>query len=109
MKTWIAKNERPLVVPFDERTIGDVFGQAKLGIVLFNGADSNVLLNFFQEAAKDYSNTDGAPIIFTEISSANEHLANFADYIKVNDKKSPIVMIKAEAQQKFVMRSEVTK
>lgn len=71
LKKWITNNERPLVVPFDERTIGDVFGSGKTGIVLFNGADSNVLLNFFQEAAKEYSNTDGAPVIFTDIGSTN--------------------------------------
>lgn len=48
LKNWVAKNQRPLIVPFDERTIGDVFGSQKLGVVLFNGEDSETLLNSFK-------------------------------------------------------------
>jgi hypothetical protein len=49
---WIKANERPIVVPFDERTIGDMFSQAKAGICLFNKDNSNVLLDAFTESAK---------------------------------------------------------
>lgn len=44
IKNWIAKHERPSVVPFDERTIGDIFGSGKKGLVLFNGESSTELL-----------------------------------------------------------------
>ena len=37
IKNWISKNERPPVVPFNERTIGDIFSSGKKGVVLFNG------------------------------------------------------------------------
>jgi len=37
VKTWIEKNERPPVVPFDERAIGTIFSSGKKGVVLFNG------------------------------------------------------------------------
>ena len=43
LKNWIGHNERPYVVPFDERTIEGMFGSGKAGVVLFNGADSSVL------------------------------------------------------------------
>ena len=109
LKNWIAKYQRPPVVNFDERTIGDMFGSSKLGIVLFNGADSSVHLDAFTEAAKAYSETDGQSLIFTEIKSSNEHLKNFADYIKINHEKSPLVMINASGQEKFVFKGELTK
>ena len=39
--SWIVKNQRPLVVQFDERTIGDIFTSKKFGAVLFNGENSD--------------------------------------------------------------------
>ena len=108
LQAWISRNERSIVVPFDERTIQDVFGQAKTALVLFNGANSNVLLTSFQEAAQQYSSTDGPAMIFTEINAENEHLANFADYIKIKHEKSPVVLIKAKDQVKYVMKGEAT-
>lgn len=45
MKNWIQKYDRPPVVPFDERTIGEMFASAKKGVVLFNGDSSKDLLN----------------------------------------------------------------
>jgi hypothetical protein len=52
LEAWVKANERPIVVPFDERTIGDMFSQAKPGICLFNKENSNVLLDAFTESAK---------------------------------------------------------
>lgn len=51
LSAWVAKNQRPPVVPFDDRTIGDIFGQQKLGLVLFNSEADNVLLSAFTDAA----------------------------------------------------------
>lgn len=65
LSVWINKNQRPVVVPFDERTISDIFGSRKLGAVLFNSENNNVLLDAFTGAAKAYSETDGASLIFT--------------------------------------------
>jgi hypothetical protein len=63
---WIKTNERPIVVPFDERTIGDMFSQAKPGICLFNQGNSNVLLDAFTESAKAAKEA-GKQLIFTHI------------------------------------------
>lgn len=52
LKNWITKNQRPLVVPFDERTISDVFSSKKIAAVLFNADDSKDLLETFTTAAK---------------------------------------------------------
>lgn len=54
IKKWISKNERPAVVPFDERTIGDMFSSGKKGVVFFNGDSNEETLNAFTEAAKAY-------------------------------------------------------
>ena len=50
---WIAKNERPLVVPMDERTIGDMFSSKKPGLVLFNHLDSKSWFNELEAAASE--------------------------------------------------------
>ena len=65
LKNWIGHNERPFVVPFDERTIEGMFGNGKVGVVLFNGGDSAVLTDALLETSKDYAQTDGKPLIFT--------------------------------------------
>lgn len=36
LESWIRQNERPIVVPFDDRTIGEMFSKSKPGICLFN-------------------------------------------------------------------------
>lgn len=54
IKSWISKHERPPIVPFDERTIGDMFGSGKKGLVLFNADSSDELLQAFTDAATSY-------------------------------------------------------
>lgn len=54
IKGWISKHERPPVVPFDDRTIGDMFGSGRKGVVLFNGDSNDELLQAFTDAAKEY-------------------------------------------------------
>ena len=109
LKSWLAKNQRPLVVAFDDRTIGEMFSSQKKGLVLFNGADDNVLLEAFTSAAQEYSAGDSAPLVFTEINSKSEHLANFANYIKINHQTNPVILVSAGEQIKYVMSGEVTK
>ena len=109
LKAWVAKNQRPLVVPFDERTIGDMFGQQKKGLVLFNGQNNNVWIEAFTAAAQEYASTDGEALVFTEINDKSEHLDNFANYIKIDHKTNPVVVIEAGSQAKYVMNTEVTK
>ena len=48
-------------------------------------------------------------MIFTEIAGSNEHLQNFADYIKISHEKSPVVMINSKEQKKYVFKGEVGK
>lgn len=52
LKAWLQKHDRPLVVTFDDRTIGEMFSAGKRGIVLFNGDSNNVLLDAFTQASK---------------------------------------------------------
>jgi hypothetical protein len=66
LTAWVKANERPTVVPFDDRTIGDMFSQAKPGICLFNKEGSNVLLEAFTESAKA-AKAAGKQLIFTHI------------------------------------------
>jgi hypothetical protein len=86
-----------------------MFGSAKKGLVLFNGKDDSALLDAFTEAAKEYSSTDGESFIFTEINSKSEHLENFANYIKINHKANPVILVDAKGQTKYVLTSEPTK
>lgn len=66
LESWIRQNERPTVVPFDERTIGEIFSQAKPGLCLFDREGSNVLLDAFTESAKAVKGS-GKQLIFTHI------------------------------------------
>lgn len=52
LAAWVSKNQRPTIVNFDDRTIGEIFGEQKLGFILFNSEGNNILLNDFTEAAK---------------------------------------------------------
>lgn len=104
---WISKHERPPVVPFDDRTIGDMFGSGKKGLVLFNSDSSAELLEAFTAAAKEYDGEES--LIFTEVDAKNQHLDNFAGYIKLDRKAFPIVLVESKAQTKYVLKSEPTK
>lgn len=84
-----------------------MFSSGKKGVVFFNGDSNEEILNAFTSAAKDYDGEEG--LIFTEVSPKNEHLDNFANYIKLDRKAFPIVVIEAKAQNKFVMKSSPTK
>jgi len=73
LEAWVRSNERPVVVPFDERTIGDMFSQSKAGLCLFNKEGSNVLLDAFTEAAKNVKES-GKQLIFTHIEVKNSFI-----------------------------------
>lgn len=110
LEAWVRSNERPVVVPFDERTIGDMFSQSKAGLCLFNKEGSNVLLDAFTEAAKNVKES-GKQLIFTHIEQNSEHIGPFADYIKTDPSKHAIVLIEGKIKSKFVLvqnPSEIT-
>jgi hypothetical protein len=50
---WLNKYSRPLVVDFDERTIGAIFRSSRSAIVLFNTDKSEELRNTLTSVAKD--------------------------------------------------------
>ena len=53
LKIWISQNERPVVYAFDDRTIGSIFGERAVGIILFQMAEAGEVLNdAFAEAAQ---------------------------------------------------------
>lgn len=64
---WLALYERPVVVDFDERTIGDIFSNAQRGILLFNAAGSDSLLAAFSDAATQWKITRGKTALFSHI------------------------------------------
>lgn len=107
ISNWIAKHERPPVVAFDDRTIGDMFGSGKKGVVFFNGDASAEILEAFTAAAKEYDGEEA--LIFTEVDNKNQHLDNFAGYIKLDRKAFPIVVIESKAQNKYVLKEAPTK
>lgn len=102
LESWIRQNERPTVVPFDDRTIGEIFSKAKPGICLFNKDGSNVLLDAFTESAKAVKGS-GKQLIFTHIDPTSEHIGPFADYIKIDSTNMPIVLIEGKIKSKFVL------
>jgi hypothetical protein len=68
LKSWITKFERPTVFLFDERTIGDIFGDRQVGVVLFQSADAGEALSeAFSAAAEEVRVNQGKTLIFTEI------------------------------------------
>ena len=53
LKIWISQNERPAVYAFDDRTIGSIFGERAVGVILFQMAEAGEVLNdAFAEAAQ---------------------------------------------------------
>ena len=53
LQIWISQNERPAVYAFDDRTIGDIFGERAVGVILFQMAEAGEVLNdAFAEAAQ---------------------------------------------------------
>lgn len=68
MKEWIAKFERPVVYPFDDRTIGNIFGDRGVGVVLFHSAEAGEALSqAFTDAATEIRINRGQFLIFTDI------------------------------------------
>lgn len=51
LKAWVSSNDRPLVLPFDDRTISSVFHEGLDAITLYNVKSSKELSAIFNEAA----------------------------------------------------------
>ena len=66
---WIIKHERPTVFPFDDRTIGSIFGDRGTGVILFHsGQAEEALAEAFRDAAAEVRNNQGkVHLIFTDI------------------------------------------
>lgn len=65
LKAWVAKNARPALLPFDDRTIQSIFGEAKKAVVFINpGTDDATIRDAVVSEAKGH---DG-DLIFTEIT-----------------------------------------
>lgn len=48
-------------------------------------------------------------MIFTEIDSSNEHLSNLAEYINIDYKNTPVVIIDIRSNSKYVLKETPTK
>lgn len=64
---WINKYSRPLVVDFDERTIGSIFRTQKSAIILFNAEKSDELNTVLETVAGQHE----GEFLFTEILVKN--------------------------------------
>jgi len=95
---WVNKYSRPLVVDFDDRTIGAIFRSSRSAIVLFNTDKSEELKDVLTSAAKNSE----ADFVFTEIIPSNDHFTKFADYIKVKVDKPKVVAILASDRKKAI-------
>ena len=68
IKEWIAKYERPTVYPFDDRTIGQIFGERAVGVILFQQNEAGeVLADSFNNAAHESRIERLKNYIFTDI------------------------------------------
>lgn len=67
IKDWISSNERPPVVDFDDRTIGDIFSNKKSGVLLFDAAGEEALVNAFSNAANEWRQNHGTDLLFSHI------------------------------------------
>lgn len=104
MKEWIAKYERPTVYPFDDRTIGNIFGDRGTGVILFQSSTAGeALTEAFNDAATEIRVNRGQPLIFTDIPTTGEHYAGLANYIKIQADKSPIVIVDGGKRAKHVL------
>ena len=66
---WITKNSRPALLPFDQRTIQSIFGDAKKAVVFINtGSDLSVSL---RDVVVSEAKSDNSGLIFTEIDVIN--------------------------------------
>lgn len=62
---WVAKHSRPALLPFDQRTIQSIFGDAKRAVVYINtGSDVAVSL---KDVVTSEAKADASGLIFTEI------------------------------------------
>lgn len=90
---------------FDDRTIGDIFGERGVGVILFqsSAAGGEALNNAFIEAANTVRVEQGKSLIFTSIEASAEHYNGLANYIKILTEKSPVVVIDGGNRVKYVL------
>jgi hypothetical protein len=66
--SWIKLNERPVVYPFNDRTIDEIFSQRGSAAILFHSPQAGqALVSAFTNAAQTWRFDRQKPLIFTEI------------------------------------------
>jgi hypothetical protein len=65
---WIAKYDRPDVVPFDSRSMTSVFKEGRTGILFFIEEDYKNKIELFTEAAKQWKPKELSAISITFIT-----------------------------------------
>lgn len=104
--SWISKNSRPSLLPFDQRTIQSIFGESKKAFIFVNtGSEESLLL---KEKVVALANAHEGDIVFTEIEKSNEHFDRFADYIKVSVDTPKVLVVDGGKQKKYVQSGRVT-
>ncbi|MCC7290330.1 hypothetical protein IT417_03720, partial [bacterium] len=63
---WIAKNSRPAVLPFDQRTIQSIFGEAKQAFIFINTGSAEA--EAVRDAVVAQAKAHKGALIFTEIT-----------------------------------------
>ncbi len=65
---WIKLNERPVVYPFNDRTIGDIFSERGSAAILFHSPQAGqALVSAFTDAAQAWRVDRQKSLIFTDI------------------------------------------
>lgn len=66
--SWIKLYERPVVYPFNDRTIGEIFSERGTAVILFHNAQAGeALVSAFNDAAKVWRVDRQKSYIFTDI------------------------------------------
>jgi len=100
---WVGKYSRPLILPFDDRTVKEVFNRAQNIILIFNSEGLDKPIRVAKEVANDYL----GEILISEVRPGDSHFAGLSDFFKVRTDKSRIVGINSKQQKKAIYWEDI--
>jgi len=106
LTTWVTKHSRPALLPFDQRTIQGIFGEAKKAFVFINTESPESLA--LRDTIVNLAKNNEEDLIFTEIDKSNEHFGRFAEYIKITAETPRILIVDGGKQKKYVQSGTLT-
>ena len=103
-KFWLLKNERPSIVPVDERTVNLIFKEHMNVVMLFNARKDDRLTQVLTETTKKFKMHD---IVFSEIRPGDTNYDQVTEYFGVDAKETKLLGIDGGMNQKAVYRQNV--